>query len=35
MGPMPPQEPYTLGFLDPPYGKRLAEPCLLSLRDGG
>jgi len=35
MGPMPPQEPYTLAFLDPPYGKRLAEPCLLSLRDGG
>ena len=32
---MPPQDPYTLAFLDPPYGKRLAEPCLLSLRDGG
>jgi len=35
LGPMPPQDPYTLAFLDPPYGKRLAEPSLLSLRDGG
>jgi len=35
LGQMPPQEPFTLAFLDPPYGKGLAEPALISLRDGG
>ena len=35
LGAMPPQDPYTLAFLDPPYDKGLAEPCLMSLRDGG
>ena len=28
-------EPFTLAFLDPPYGKDLAAPTLRSLRDGG
>lgn len=27
--------PFTLGFLDPPYGKGLAAPALKTLRDGG
>lgn len=35
LGQMPPQEPFTLAFLDPPYGKGLAEPALMALRDGG
>ncbi len=35
LGPMPPQERFTLAFLDPPYGKALAERALASLRDGG
>ena len=35
LGPMPPQDPFTLAFLDPPYGKGLAGKALLSLRDGG
>jgi 16S rRNA (guanine966-N2)-methyltransferase len=35
LGMMPPQEPFTLAFLDPPYGRSLAEPALISLRDGG
>ena len=26
--------PFTLAFLDPPYGRDLAEPTLASLRDG-
>jgi 16S rRNA (guanine966-N2)-methyltransferase len=30
-----PIEPFTLGFLDPPYGRRLAEKALASARDGG
>jgi 16S rRNA (guanine966-N2)-methyltransferase len=28
-------EPFDLVFLDPPYGKALAEKALVSLRDGG
>ena len=35
LGQMPPQDPFTLAFLDPPYGRSLAEPALISLRDGG
>jgi len=30
-----PVEPFSLAFLDPPYGKRFAEKALISLRDGG
>jgi len=35
LGPAHPLEPFTLVFLDPPYGKGLAEKALLSARDGG
>ncbi|MGE3643599.1 MAG: 16S rRNA (guanine(966)-N(2))-methyltransferase RsmD [Beijerinckiaceae bacterium] len=35
LGQMPPQEPFTLAFLDPPYGKGLGEKALEALRDGG
>ncbi len=35
LGPAHPMEPFTLAFLDPPYGKGLAEKALASLRDGG
>src|SRR5437870_776765 len=35
LGPAHPVEPFSLVFLDPPYGKGLAEKALLSLRDGG
>jgi 16S rRNA (guanine966-N2)-methyltransferase len=35
LGPAHPVEPFSLVFLDPPYGKRLAETALASLRDGG
>jgi len=35
LGPMPPQDRFTLAFLDPPYGKGLAERALVSLREGG
>ena len=34
LGPVHPMEPFTLAFLDPPYGKGLAEKALASLRDG-
>jgi 16S rRNA (guanine966-N2)-methyltransferase len=34
-GPAHPVEPFSLAFLDPPYGKGLAEKALASLRDGG
>ena len=34
-GPAHPLEPFTLAFLDPPYGKGLAEKALASARDGG
>src|ERR1700738_5184152 len=35
LGPVHPVEPFTLAFLDPPYGRGLAEASLASLRDGG
>ena len=35
LGPAHPIEPFSLAFLDPPYGKGLAEKALASLRDGG
>ena len=35
LGPAHPVEPFALVFLDPPYGKGLAEKALASMRDGG
>jgi 16S rRNA (guanine966-N2)-methyltransferase len=35
LGPAHPLDPFSLVFLDPPYGKGLAEKALVSLRDGG
>jgi 16S rRNA (guanine966-N2)-methyltransferase len=35
LGPAHPLEPFSLVFLDPPYGKSLAEKALLSARVGG
>src|SRR5205085_9108759 len=35
LGPAHPLEPFSLVFLDPPYGKGLAEQALISARDGG
>ena len=35
LGPAHPLEPFSLAFLDPPYGKGLAEKALTSARDGG
>ena len=35
LGPVHPMEPFALVFLDPPYGRGLAEKALASLRDGG
>src|SRR6201993_3376931 len=35
LGPAHPMEPFSLVFLDPPYGKGLADKALTSLRDGG
>jgi 16S rRNA (guanine966-N2)-methyltransferase len=35
LGPAHPMEPFSLAFLDPPYGKGFAEKALISLRDGG
>jgi 16S rRNA (guanine966-N2)-methyltransferase len=35
LGPAAPLEPFTLVFLDPPYGQGLAEKALVSARDGG
>jgi 16S rRNA (guanine966-N2)-methyltransferase len=35
LGPAHPIEPFSLVFLDPPYGKELAEKALASARDGG
>ncbi len=29
-----PVEPFSLAFVDPPYGKKLAESALISMRDG-
>jgi 16S rRNA (guanine966-N2)-methyltransferase len=34
LGSVHPHEPFSLAFLDPPYGKGLAEKALVSLRDG-
>ena len=34
LGPAHPVEPFSLVFLDPPYGKGLGEKALISLRDG-
>ena len=35
LGPAHPLEPFSLVFLDPPYGKGLAEKALVSARAGG
>jgi 16S rRNA (guanine966-N2)-methyltransferase len=35
LGPAYPLEPFPLVFLDPPYGKGLAEQALASAREGG
>jgi 16S rRNA (guanine966-N2)-methyltransferase len=35
LGPAHPVEPFTLVFLDPPYGQGLAEKALVSAREGG
>ncbi|HEY0301671.1 MAG TPA: 16S rRNA (guanine(966)-N(2))-methyltransferase RsmD [Rhizomicrobium sp.] len=35
LGPAHPLEPFSLAFLDPPYGKGLAEKALVAARDGG
>lgn len=35
LGPVHPLEPFSLAFLDPPYGRHLAEQALASARDGG
>ena len=35
LGPAHPVEPFALAFLDPPYGKGLAEQALASARAGG
>src|SRR5687768_1694807 len=34
LGPAHPLEPFSLVFLDPPYGRGLGEQALASLRDG-
>lgn len=35
LGPAHPVEPFSLAFLDPPYGKGFAELALASAREGG
>ncbi len=35
LGPAHPLEPFSLVFLDPPYGKELAGKAITSARDGG
>jgi 16S rRNA (guanine966-N2)-methyltransferase len=35
LGPAHPVEPFSLAFLDPPYGKGLAEKALASTHEGG
>ena len=35
LGPVNPLAPFSLAFLDPPYGKGLAERALVAARDGG
>lgn len=34
LGPAYPMEPFSLAFLDPPYGQKLAEAALVSARGG-
>jgi 16S rRNA (guanine966-N2)-methyltransferase len=34
LGPAHPNEPFSLVFVDPPYGKGLAEKALIAARDG-
>jgi len=34
LGPAHPVEPFSLAFLDPPYGKGLGEKALIAARDG-
>ena len=35
LGPAHPLEPFSIAFLDPPYGKGMAEKALAAARDGG
>jgi 16S rRNA (guanine966-N2)-methyltransferase len=35
LGPVHPLDPFSLAFLDPPYGQNLAAPALASARAGG
>jgi 16S rRNA (guanine966-N2)-methyltransferase len=35
LGPAHPLDPFSVAFLDPPYGKGLADKALASLHDGG
>jgi 16S rRNA (guanine966-N2)-methyltransferase len=35
LGPVAPLAPFSLAFLDPPYGRGLAEKALTAARDGG
>jgi len=35
LGPAHPIEPFSIAFLDPPYGQNLANPALASARAGG
>jgi len=35
LGPAHPVKPFSLAFLDPPYGQGLAEQALISAREGG
>jgi len=35
LGPVHPEKPFSLVFLDPPYGKGFAEQALASARNGG
>jgi 16S rRNA (guanine966-N2)-methyltransferase len=35
LGPAYPVEPFSLAFLDPPYGQGLAAAALIAARDGG
>lgn len=35
LGPSAPHQPFDLAFLDPPYGKGLAEKALVAAKDGG
>src|SRR5262245_11142528 len=35
LGPCAPLSPFSVAFLDPPYGKGLAEKALVSAREGG